>query len=53
MADAQKRIKADAQRLAIARRVQGGAVVFGGVLGLMALAWGGLKWMTRRQVTSK
>ena len=30
----QQRIKAEAQRLVIDRRVQGAAVVFGGVLGL-------------------
>ena len=46
-ADMQQRIKAEAQRLVIDRRVQGAAVVFGGVLGLLALAWGGLKMVTR------
>jgi predicted lipid carrier protein YhbT len=44
----QQLIKAESQRLVIARRVQSGAVVFGGVLGLLALAWGGLKFATRR-----
>jgi hypothetical protein len=48
----QGRIKAEAQRLQerllIGRRVQGAALVFGGVLGLLALAWGGLRWATRR-----
>ena len=42
----QQRIKAEAQRLVIGQRVQGAAVVFGGVLGLLALAWGGLRWVT-------
>ena len=45
----QQRIKSEAQRLVISRRVQGAAVVFSGVLGLLALAWGGLKIATRRQ----
>jgi hypothetical protein len=45
----QQRIKAEAQRLLIGQRVRGGAMVFGGVLGLLALAWGGLKWATRRK----
>ena len=55
-APAQERIKAavqrmkdEAQRLVIDQRLQGGAVVFGGVLGLLALTWGGLKWATARQ----
>ena len=43
-----QRIKAEAQRLVIGRRMQGGAVVFGGVIGLLALTWGGLKWATKR-----
>ena len=47
-APVQQRIKAEAQRLVIGRRVQGAAVVFGGVLGLLALAWGGLRLATRR-----
>ncbi len=45
----QKRIKDEAQRLVIGQRVQGAAVVFGGLLGLLALTWGGLKWATMRQ----
>ena len=43
-ADMQQRIKTEAQRLVIGKRVRGGAVVFGGVLGLLALAWGGLRY---------
>jgi hypothetical protein len=50
-ADMQKKIKVEAQRPVITKRVQGAAVVFGGVLGLLALAWGGLRWTTRRQQT--
>jgi hypothetical protein len=46
---AQKQIKMEAQRLKIDRRVQGAAVVFGGVLALLAMTWGGLKWVTKRQ----
>lgn len=46
----QQRIKSEAQRLVIGQRVQGTAVVFGGVLGLLALAWGSLRLATRRQV---
>ena len=34
------------QRLMIGQRVKGAAVVFGGVLGLLALAWGGLRLAT-------
>ena len=48
----QKRIESEAQRLVIGRRVQGAAVVFGGVLGLLALAWGGLRLATRRRSAS-
>ena len=47
-ADAQKKIKDEAQRLVITKRLQGAAVLFGGLLGLLALAWGGLRWATRR-----
>ena len=43
----QKRIASEAQRLVIGHRVQGASVVFGGLLGLSALAWGGLKLATR------
>jgi len=46
----QQRIKSEAQRLVIGRRVQGGAVVFSGVLGLLALTWGGMKLATRKQM---
>ncbi|MEI8374193.1 MAG: hypothetical protein WCJ35_15325 [Planctomycetota bacterium] len=48
----QQRIKSEAQRLVIGQRVQGAAVVFGGVLGFLALAWGSLKLATRRQAES-
>ena len=44
----QQLIKDDIQRLVVGRRVQGAAVVFGGMLGLLALAWSGLKLATRR-----
>ena len=47
---AQRRIKAEVQRMkdeaqreVIDKRLQGGVVVFGGVLGLLALTWSGLK----------
>ncbi|MGA2254028.1 MAG: hypothetical protein ABSG53_05145, partial [Thermoguttaceae bacterium] len=43
-----QRIKAEAQQLMIGRRVQGAAVIFGGVLGLLALAWGGLRLATKQ-----
>jgi len=42
-------LKAGAERLMIDKRVQGAGVVFGGVLGLLALTWGGLKLATKRQ----
>jgi len=45
----QQQIKSEAQRLVIGRRVRGAAVIFGGLLGLLALAWGGLKLATKRQ----
>ena len=44
----QQRIKSEAQRLVIGTRLQGGAMIFGGVLGLLALAWGGLRLATRK-----
>ncbi len=44
----QQRIKAETQRFETDRRVAGAAVVCGGLLGVLALAWGGLKWATRR-----
>jgi hypothetical protein len=47
-----QRIKAEAQRLVIGQRVKGGALVFGGVIGLLALTWGGLKWATKREQVS-
>ena len=47
--DAVQQMKTEAQRLMIDQRVQDAAVVFGGVLGLLALTWGGLKWATVRQ----
>ena len=43
-----EQIKTEVQRLMIDQRVHGAALVFGGVIGLLALTWGGLKWTTRR-----
>jgi hypothetical protein len=43
-----QRIKFEADRLVIQRRLQRVAVVFGGVLGVLGLAWSGLKLVTRR-----
>ena len=48
-ADMRKRIESEAQRIMIGRRAQGAAVVFGGVLGLLVLARGGLRLVARRQ----
>jgi len=48
----QQRIKSEAQRLAIGQRVQGAALVCGGVLGFLALTWGGLRLATRRRAMS-
>ena len=50
-AEAKKRIKSELQRPVIERRVRDAAVVCGGVLGLLALAWGGLKLATRRRAS--
>ncbi|MGO9114211.1 MAG: hypothetical protein ACLP9L_33775 [Thermoguttaceae bacterium] len=44
-----QQIQSEAQRFMIDQRVQGAAVVFGGVLGLLGLTWGGLRWVTRRE----
>ncbi len=50
----QQRIKSEADRLVSGRRVKGAAVVLGGVLGFLALAWGGLRLATRKlQAESK
>jgi hypothetical protein len=51
-APVQQRIKAEAQQFIIGQRVKGAGVVLGGVLGLLALVWGGLRWATRRQATA-
>ncbi len=45
----QQRIKSEAQRMVIDQRVKRAAVLFGGVLGLLGLAWGGLRLATRRE----
>jgi hypothetical protein len=46
---AQQRITLEAQRHLISKRVEGAGLIFGGVLGLLAATWGGLRWATRRQ----
>jgi hypothetical protein len=48
-----QQIQLDALQLAIGARVKGAAVIFGGVLGLLALAWGGLKMATRKQAVKE
>jgi hypothetical protein len=43
----QQIVKSAAERLVIEKRLQGTAVLFSGFLGLLALAWGGLRFATR------
>ena len=44
-----QRIEREFQQIVIKQRVKGGALLFGGAIGLLALTWGGLKWVTRRE----
>jgi hypothetical protein len=45
----QQRIKSAAERVVINERVERTAVLFGGVVGLLGLAWGSLRLVTRRE----
>ena len=47
-ARAQQAVKDEVQRLTVARRLQAGGVLLGGLLGLLAVVWSGLKLATRR-----
>ena len=44
----QEQVKIEAQKLVIGRRVRGAAVIFSGLLGVLALAWGSLRLATRK-----
>ena len=44
-----QRQRAEDQRAMIFQRVKGAGLVFGGVLGLLALTWCGLRWAGRPQ----
>jgi hypothetical protein len=46
---AQEQIKSAVQQTAINQRVKGAAVILGGVLGILVLAWGGLRSATKRR----